>query len=63
MKVTYRYYPRTGQVLYTDVLYSEQDLRNRIENDISMMQMVDNYLRSHVEQELAQTRKGQRLQQ
>ena len=49
MKISYRYYPRTRQVLYLDVAYSEPELRLKIEGNITMMRKVDLYFRSRAD--------------
>src|SRR5438270_11602404 len=51
MRISYRYYPRTREVMYLDVAYSEPALGQKIEGDSEMMRKVDLYLRASADKE------------
>ena len=45
VRITYRYFPSDGTLLYQDVEYSDEKLQKTIEADPSFMNNIDSYLR------------------
>ena len=48
MKIKYRHFPSNNVVVYQDVLYSDDALKKKIEEQPAMMAKIDSYLRGRL---------------